>query len=121
MKRYLIIILQIALLYGLSLIGIMIKNWLNIPIPGSIIGFFLLFLLLQFKIMPEKMIGQGANFILTYLPLFFVPSTVGVIQHPELLSLNGLMAIGLVIVSTFITIIVVGKVSERLSKTEEVR
>lgn len=109
--KILLIIVQIGFLYGLSLIGNLIVNLLAIPIPGSIVGLILLFIGLYFKLIPVGFIQEGAGFILVVLPLFLIPSTVGVVQYPELLSRWGVMLILMVMVSTFLTMIVVGKLS----------
>lgn len=116
-KKYLvkifIITTQIIFLYIISLVGNLISNGLKLPIPGSIIGLVLLFSCLYFNIIPKTYIKEGAGFILVILPLFFIPSTVGVIQYPELLSLKGAILIGIVIVSTIITMIIAGRLSQK--------
>lgn len=116
--KVLLIILQIGFLYGLNMVGNLVAVMLKVPIPGSIIGLLILLLGLFFKIIPVTFIQDGAGFILVILPLFFIPSTVGVIQYPELLSLNGVVLILMVMVSTFITMIIVGRVSEWESKKD---
>lgn len=116
--KVLLIILQIGFLYGLNMVGNLVAVMLKVPIPGSIIGLLILLLGLFLKIIPVTFIQDGAGFILVILPLFFIPSTVGVIQYPELLSLNGVVLILMVMVSTFITMIIVGRVSEWESKKD---
>ncbi len=119
--KVLLIIIQIGLLYVISMIGEFIAKGLHLPIPGSIIGLLLLFVCLHFKIIPETYIKDGAGFILVILPLFLIPATVGVVQYPELLSLNGMLLIIIVMVSTFLTMIVVGRSSQWYEvKKEEV-
>lgn len=111
-SKVLLVILQIGFLYGLNMVGNLVAIMLKIPIPGSIIGLLILLIGLYLNIIPVTFIQHGAGFILVILPLFFIPSTVGVIQYPELLSLKGVALILMVMVSTFITMIVVGRVSE---------
>ena len=111
--RIVLIILQIGFLYSLSLLGNAIVALLNLPIPGSIIGLILLFLGLYFKIIPVNYIKEGAGFILVILPMFLIPSTVGVVQYPELLSMWGMMLILMIMASTFLTMVVVGRISGR--------
>lgn len=111
-KKVFFIIVQIAGLYLLAEIGGLIANLLKIPIPGSIIGLLLLFLGLHYKIIPETYVKEGAGFLLVILPLFFIPATVGVVEYPELLSGKGILLIVLVMVSTFLTMFVAGRMSE---------
>lgn len=118
--QILLIIMQIAFLYGLSMIGHMVVTLLKIPIPGSIIGLLLLFTGLYTKVIPVKLIQEGAGFILVALPLFLIPATVGVVQYPELLTVQGGLLIVLVMVSTLLTMLIVGRVSTLLEKKEGV-
>lgn len=124
MKKYIRIVLQICILYVFSLLGSFIVQILHIKFPGSIVGLLLLLGCLYLKIIPVNLIKEGAGFLLTFLALFFVPSTVGVMNYPQLLSLNGILLILSVVVSTIITIVVTGRVCQylenRLSREESV-
>lgn len=118
--KILLTILQIGALYGVSVIGDLLVNILKIPIPGSILGLLLVLLGLHTKVIPVTFIKEGAGFILVILPLFFIPATIGVIQYPELLSIKGMLMILMVIVSTLLTIIVVGRISKWYESKMEV-
>lgn len=120
-KKLLIIIIQISGLYLLNLIGESISSLLKLPIPGSIVGLLLLFLCLHFKVIPEKYIKEGAGFLLAILPLFFIPATVGVIQYPEFLSGKGITLVLIVMISTFVTMIIAGRVSELYEEKKRMR
>jgi len=111
--KYFIIIVQIIGLFIFNLLGEFISSLLNLPLPGSIVGLLLLFLCLHYKIIPETYIKEGVGFLLAILPLFFIPATVGIIQYPEFLSTKGIILIVIVMVSTFLTMIVAGRVSGR--------
>ena len=63
-------------------------------------------------------IQQGANLLLTFLTLFFIPSTVAVINYPELLTIHGALLIVAVIVSTIFSLVVTGKVSQWIEQKE---
>ena len=110
--KYLLITIQILVLYLFNLLGEIISSMLKLPLPGSILGLLLLFICLHFKVIPDAYIKQGAGFLLVLLPLFFIPATVGIIQYPEFLSGKGILLIVLVMISTFLTLIVAGRVSE---------
>ena len=110
--KLLLIIIQITGLFIFQFLGESISNLLNLPIPGSIVGLLLLFLCLHFKVFPEKFLKVGVGFLLALLPLFYIPSVVGIVQYPAFLSGLGVTMIGITMVSTFLTMIVVGRVSE---------
>lgn len=110
---------QIGIIIVFYIVGQAIVNFTGIIIPGSIIGLVLLWLALFFKILNVKYIQKGASFLLAFLTLFFIPSTVAVINYPELLTVSGGLLIIAVIVSTLISLAVSGKVSQFIEKKEQ--
>lgn len=111
--KFFIIAVQIIGLFLFNFLGEFISSLLKLPLPGSIVGLLLLFLSLHYKLIPETYIKEGVGFLLAILPLFFIPATVGIIQYPEFLSAKGITLIVIVMISTFLTMIVAGRVSER--------
>src|SRR5699024_7373017 len=97
-------------------IGNMVHDFLHVPIPGSIIALVLLFISLTFKIIPEKWIENGATFLLSILMLLFVPTMVGVINHPSLLSVEGALLVLTVLLSTIVSMAIAGKTGQFLEK-----
>lgn len=108
------IILQIGLLSILYLIGNWIQHTFNLFIPGSIIGMLLLFGLLSFGLLKQNWIEKGATLLITYLPLLFLPVTVGIISFPELLNIKGVLLIFAVLLSTGIVMMSTGLFSQWL-------
>lgn len=111
-------IVQIGILTIYYYLGVVIVNWTGIFIPASIVGLILLWLSLYFKLIKVQYIQDGATFFLAFLTLFFIPSTIGVVDHPELLSKAGLYLILAVIISTLFTIALTGKWSQWIEKKE---
>lgn len=112
-------IAQISILWVFYYIGVLIVEWTNIFIPPSIIGLVLLWVLLMMNIINVKLIQDGASFLIAFLTLFFIPSTVGVVEYPELLTLSGGLLVLAVFVSTVVVIIVTGKVSQFIERKEQ--
>jgi len=123
--KFLRIIGQIAVLYLLSEFGKWLMAILHIKFPGSIIGLVILFILLITKIIPESWIASGAEILLAYMTLFFIPVTVGIVNYSELLSWQGLVIIGIILVSTIVSIVASGKTTQmieiHLEKQKEVQ
>lgn len=111
-------IAQIGIIILFYLIGEFIVSVTGIIIPGSIIGLVILWLALYFKILNVKYIQNGASFMLTFLTLFFIPSTVAVINYPELLTLSGGLFVLAVIISTIFALVVTGKISKLIERKE---
>ena len=112
-------IAQIGILWVFYYIGVLIVEWTNIFIPPGIIGLVLLWALLMMNVINVKLIQDGASFSIAFLTLFFIPSTVGVVEYPELLTLSGLLLVLAVFVSTVIVIVVTGKVSQFIERKEQ--
>lgn len=109
---------QIAILWIYYFIGVLIVEWTGIIIPASIIGLLLLWGSLMTGLLNVKFIQDGAGFLITFLTLFFIPSTVGVVEYPELLTLQGILLVVAVIASTIIVLVLTGKVSQAIEKKE---
>ena len=113
------IIGQIVVLYLLSELGKWLMSILHIKFPGSIIGLFILFILLITKIIPERWIASGAELLLSSMTLFFIPVTVGIVNYPKLISWQGLIIIAIIFVSTVISIILSGKTTQMVEIHQE--
>ncbi|GIW49912.1 MAG: membrane protein [Anoxybacillus sp.] len=116
-----ITVIQIGGLYMLYMIGSFIQQLLHIPIPGSMIGMLLLFLLLMTGIVKEKWVSRGANMLLSHLTLLFIPATVGVMDYVELFSGRGIWSIVIVIVSTMMVMLFVGFIGQWAQTREQKR
>lgn len=117
--KFLYIVLQIVVLYVFYFIGDWLQSLLELSIPGSIIGMLLLFLLLMFKIVPVKMIEEGAHFLNLYLPVFFIPATVGVMDYFHIFKGSGMLLIVITAMSTLIVMVLAGKTSQFVSKKKQ--
>ncbi|MFC6651544.1 CidA/LrgA family holin-like protein [Paenibacillus rhizoplanae] len=106
------IIAEVCLLYVFFLAGDYLQELLHLPIPGSIVGLLLLFVLLLLKIVPVKLIENGSSFILAYLPMFFIPATAGIMNHLDIFSGRGLLLIGILIISSVLTMVVTAHSSQ---------
>lgn len=119
--KTLVIVLQICILYVFSYIGNVIQNFFHLIIPGSIIGLLLLFTCLCLKIIPVKWIETGAGFVLSILVLFLIPTTIGIMNYPSLLSFHGALFVSAILVSTAISIAITGLAGQFFEKKAQKR
>ncbi|KOS25547.1 holin [Bacillus anthracis] len=112
--KYVMLLLQVGVLYVFNIVGTWIQEILNIPIPGSLIGMLMLFLLLSTRILPLKWFEEGAEKLLVFLPLFLIPSTTGLMEYESFLFSKGSIIFLLVVISTVVTLIVSGYISQLL-------
>ncbi len=115
MKKAFLTFLQLSILYGIYLIGMAIQSFFDLSIPGSIIGMLLLLFLLQIKVVKEKWLSLGTQFLLSRLPLLFLPATVGLMNYFPLFKGKGLLSVVIVLVSTFLVMIISARVADFIS------
>lgn len=113
------IIMQIAVLYIIFMAGTWIQKTFQLFIPGSIIGMLLLFLLLLMGAFKQEWIETGSLFLIKYLPLLFVPVTVGIISFLDVFTGKGMLIILIVLMSTVIVMVCTGLVSQWLVVKKE--
>lgn len=97
-----------------SLVGVWIQEVFHLSMPGSLIGMLILFLLLSTRIVPLKWFEIGAEKLILFLPLFLIPSTTGLMEYGSFLLSKGSIMFFLVVVSTLVTLIISGYVSQLL-------
>lgn len=112
-------IAQIAILYGFYYIGVFIVELTGLPLPASIVGLVLLFISLQLKLIKVELIQLGAGFLITFMTLFFIPSVVGIIDYPQLLSMDGMILMATVVFSTMFAIYITSILSQKIEKKEQ--
>nr|WP_223067361.1 CidA/LrgA family holin-like protein [Paenibacillus caui] len=112
-------IVQVAILFFVSIAMNKISELLHLRIPGSILGIVLIFILLQTKVIKLEWIERGANWLLAELLLFFIPSAVGVMQYIPLLESEGLQILLVVVLSTVVVMLSSGMVAARIAKRKE--
>jgi len=110
--KFILVFIQLAVLFGFYLLGEWLRAFFNLPLPGSIIGFLLLFAALLLKIYPLKWIDSGAHFLLAFLSLYFIPATVGVIDYAGVFMGKGVLLLVIAVVSTLLTMAVSALISQ---------
>lgn len=117
MTKFIKIGLQTCFITAFYFFGQFIQVKLHLTIPGSIIGLLLLFILLSSKLLPEKYIDTGANFLLSLMMLFLVPATVGVMNYFQIFQGKGLLLVFSLIISSCLVFIGSGFICEKWGKS----
>ncbi|ASA24597.1 CidA/LrgA family protein [Paenibacillus donghaensis] len=121
MKKLALGLLQVAGLMVFSLLINALTSFLHIPIPGSIIGMALLFLLLESGILSLNWVEIGATWLLAELLLFFIPSAIGVMNYSSLMETSGLQVLAVVLIGTFAVMACSGLLTGAIYKVKERR
>jgi holin-like protein len=118
-----------AILVGCQLIGEVLRRTLHLPLPGPVIGMFLLVLALAggggdrtagATDQPSQL-SRTANALITNMGLLFVPAGVGVIAELGVLRQNWLPIVVGLLVSTVLGLVVTGFVMHRVCRAAEGR
>jgi holin-like protein len=108
----------IFVLIAFWLAGSALVEWLNWPIPGSVVGLLFLWVALVINRGVPDWLKQPSSLLIRYLTLLFVPAGVGLIQHWQRLKDFGLEMLIIITVSSFLAalgMIVVFKLSKAKS------
>ena len=107
------------ILIACQLLGESLRLLLALPVPGPVIGLFLLAGALAWRdadAAPTPL-DRAASALLTYMGLLFVPAGVGLITELDLLRREWLPIVGGLVGSTLLGLVVTGLVMHRLSRT----
>lgn len=99
------LLLQVGLIIAIFELGQLLQASFSLTIPGSVIGLVILSLLLQMGLLKIRFVESGAKLMNQHLVLFFVPATVGIIEHTNLFHGKGLLLIPIVMLSTLAVMI----------------
>lgn len=113
------IIIQVAALYIFYMIGAWIERALHLPIPGSLIGMFLLFILLGLKFLPVKWFDFGAETLVDLMPFLLIPSIIGLMNYGSFFVHKGISLLLTVVVSTFLIIVAAGHTGQYFANRKE--
>ncbi|TYA24190.1 hypothetical protein FXB91_01540 [Aggregatibacter actinomycetemcomitans] len=105
---------SLLLLYFMLYLGRLTAHFVPIGIPSSIWGLLLLFTCLITRIIKIEWVMFFSNFLVRYMALLFVPVSVGIIKYSGLLMDQMKVLLLPNIVSTCITLVVIGLFSDYL-------
>jgi holin-like protein len=104
--------LQILAIFGFWAAGQVVVDLTHVPVPGSIIGLFILLSLLLSRKLSVHTVRHGAFWYLGEMLLFFIPALVAVLDHPEFLGWLGIKIFAAIFLGTLIVMVVTAVVIE---------
>lgn len=112
---------QFALIALITFIGECMNYLIPLPIPGSIYGMVLLFLLLLSGILKVEQIEETADLLLSIMPIFFISPTVSLMSSITLIKDSLIGVIVICLVSTIVVMSVTGLVSQAVIRHDQRR
>jgi holin-like protein len=105
-------------LIGLLLLGELLSESFNLPIPGSVIGMVLLFIaLIVIKSVPED-VGKVSDGLVAHIGLLFVPAGAGISVYLGMIADNWLVIVLASLSSTILTLAFTALAFKLLSRGE---
>lgn len=110
---------QFGIILAVTCVGEIMKYFIPLPIPGSIYGLILMFVLLLTKVIKVDHVKETGEFLIEIMPLMFIPAGVGLITSWSQLQPFLVPLLVITVVSTFVVMIVTGKVTDFLISKKE--
>ena len=112
---------QLLIILLVSFAGELLNYLIVLPIPASIYGMILMFILLCTGVIKIHQIKDVSKFLIDIMPLLFIPSAVGIMSQFEQLKNVWLEIILVTIMSTVVTMAVTGLVSQAVIRLKNNR
>ena len=103
---------QFVIILFISFIGEALKYVLPLPIPASIYGLVLMFVLLETKVLKVEAVQDAGKFLIEIMPLMFIPAAVGLLETWDVIAPAWLEYVAVTVLSTWIVMIISGKVTQ---------
>lgn len=99
-------LLEFLIILSINYVGVLAEKLLHLPIPGTVLGLILLFLLLISKILKLDTIKTVGNYMVTNMVVTFIPPSVKLLDVMGKLKNDFFKLIFLLIITTLITMVV---------------
>lgn len=110
---------QFGIILAVTCVGEVLNYVLPLPVPAGIYGLILMLILLMTRIVPLECVKDAGGFLIEIMPLMFIPAAVGLLVTWEKLQPILFPALAITIISTFVVMIVTGKVTDWLIRMKE--
>ncbi|MBO5056514.1 MAG: CidA/LrgA family protein [Eubacterium sp.] len=103
---------QFGIILLISFLGEILHYMIPLPVPASIYGIIIMFLGLQFKLIPLSEVKDTGKFLIEIMPLMFIPAAVGLTESWSIIRPSILQYTIITAVSTIAVMAVSGKVTQ---------
>lgn len=112
-------IFQLTIIFGISFVGELLNALLPLPVPASVYGLVILFLLLCTKIIKLEQVETVSEYLMAIMPIFFIEPTVGIMQSYGLVKGNILPLFVACFLSFGAVIAVTGLISQMMIRMQK--
>lgn len=112
---------QLVIILGVSFLGEVLNFLLPLPVPASIYGLVIMFILLLTGALKVENIKETSDFFLATMPILFIVAGVGVIDYWDIIKPRLIPAIIIMLVVTVIIMVATGRITQLIIKAKEKR
>ena len=99
---------ELALIFGICLVGEGVAALLQVAFPASVISMVLLMVLLLTGVVKDRHIQTASHFLVANMAFFFLPSFVGLLEHIELLKSQLVPLLLIIVLTTPVVYLITG-------------
>jgi holin-like protein len=121
MKKGLIFIGQLVILSIINEAGTLMVQLVHLPIPGSVAGMIILFILLTGGVVPLKCVDGIGTFLLKHLSFFFIPIAAGLMTLGPVFLASGWKILFTLTVSAMTGMAAAGLSSQSIARMKELK
>lgn len=94
---------QFLIILGISLVGELLKEQIDLPVPASIYGMAILFICLLTGVIKLEAVRETGKFLIEIMPVMFIPAGVGLLESWGILQ-PVLLPVSIITVVTSVTV-----------------
>lgn len=112
---------QAGIIATISFIGELLHFFVPLPIPASVYGMVILFVLLCLKIIKLPQVENVANWLLSVMPIFFIAPSVGLINSFDSVKGQVLPLLFICFISTVVVTVLTGLIAQGIIRLQKKR
>ena len=105
---------QFLIILALSFVGEALKYFLPLPIPASIYGMVLLFILLLTGVVKLDDVQNVGKFLIEIMPVMFIPAGVGLMASWGVLKPMLIPVVIIIVISLILVMGISGRITQRV-------
>ncbi len=107
-------LLQFGIIAGVSFVAELLYILLPLPVPASVYGLILLFILLMTKVVKVEQVEETADFFMAIMPILFISPSVSLLTSVDVMKGNVAVLLLMTFVSTIAVTSVTGLISQAI-------
>ena len=110
---------QLSIILGISFLAELLEILIPLPVAASVYGLVIMLVGLITGLIPLEKVETAADFLVDAMSIMFVPATVGIMASVDALKEMLLPICVITFVSTVLIMIVTGRVSQRIIRSQK--